>query len=184
MKIRSSKGFSLVELMIVVAIIGILASIAVPTFNSFRAKSRQAEAKTLLSSLYTGQKAFFAEWSMYFGDFRDIGFTPEGQLRYRVTNGGGGPGLPLSYNFLGGACGAPPCTGTVGAQNDTAAFCAASALCDEDTAYVGAPAGAVAPTAVAFTAAAASNIDGDADLDMWTINEGKVLRNTQADINN
>jgi prepilin-type N-terminal cleavage/methylation domain-containing protein len=60
-------GFSLVELMIVVAIIGILAAIAVPKFSTFQAKSRQAEAKGNLSQIYTLEEAYFGDNESYVG---------------------------------------------------------------------------------------------------------------------
>jgi type IV pilus assembly protein PilA len=68
MYVRSNKsqaGFSLVELMVVVAIIGILASLAIPSVGKYMAKARQSEAKTQLASLYTAEKAFFAEYTVY-----------------------------------------------------------------------------------------------------------------------
>ncbi len=58
---RSAKrqgGFSLVELMIVVAIIGILAALAIPRFQQFQSKSRQAEARSNLSHIYTLQVSY------------------------------------------------------------------------------------------------------------------------------
>ncbi|MBI3179248.1 MAG: prepilin-type N-terminal cleavage/methylation domain-containing protein, partial [Deltaproteobacteria bacterium] len=55
-KRRLSRGFTLIELMIVVAIIGILALIAIPNFMKFQAKAKQSEAKTNLKAYYTGAK--------------------------------------------------------------------------------------------------------------------------------
>ena len=63
-------GFSLVELMVVVAIIGVLASLAVPRFKTFQAKARQAEAKTNLAHLYTLQQSFHADYDTYAGSSR------------------------------------------------------------------------------------------------------------------
>ena len=51
-RLKSSQGFSLVELMVVVAIIGILAAIAIPNYQKFQARSRQTEAKTTLGGFY------------------------------------------------------------------------------------------------------------------------------------
>ncbi len=63
--ILGSKGFSLVELMIVVAIIGVLAALAVPRFQSFQAKARQSEAKNNLSHIYTLQQSYFGDNDKY-----------------------------------------------------------------------------------------------------------------------
>jgi type IV pilus assembly protein PilA len=54
--------------MIVVAIIGILAAIAIPNFLNFRLKAKAAEAKTNLGAIRTGEIAFFAEWNSYVGN--------------------------------------------------------------------------------------------------------------------
>lgn len=51
---KNMQGFTLIELMIVVAIIGILAAIAIPNFIRFQARARQSEANTNLKSLFTG----------------------------------------------------------------------------------------------------------------------------------
>lgn len=66
-RIKGQKGFTLIELMIVVAIIGILAAIAIPNFLQYQAKSKTSEAKTNLNAIRTGQIAFFAEHGAYVG---------------------------------------------------------------------------------------------------------------------
>ena len=85
MKKLTKKGFTLVELMIVVAIIGILAAIAIPNFIKFQARSKQAEAKSNLKSIFTGQKSFFAEGDRYSMSTGDIGFSPERGNRYAYS---------------------------------------------------------------------------------------------------
>ena len=79
---RTNKGFSLVELMIVVAIIGVLTAIAIPNFQIFQARSRQAEAKSVLTGIYTSAKAFHARWEAFATPFESIGYDPAGELRY------------------------------------------------------------------------------------------------------
>ncbi len=62
---RNSKGFTLIELMIVVVIIGILAALAIPRFMRSTTKSKQSEAKQLLKQIYTMQRAFRQEFNTY-----------------------------------------------------------------------------------------------------------------------
>ena len=64
---EGQKGFTLIELMIVVAIIGILAAIAIPNFLQYQMKSRQSEAKTNLQAIRTSEISFQAERGCYLG---------------------------------------------------------------------------------------------------------------------
>jgi len=80
MKNKLSRGFTLIELMIVVAIIGILAAIAIPNFLKFQARARQSESKTNLKAMFTAQKSFYAERGTLSCGF--CGFSPERNNRY------------------------------------------------------------------------------------------------------
>jgi len=62
-----SRGFTLIELMIVVAIIGILASVAIPSFINYQLTAKRSEAFANLNALAKAQKAYFAEFNVFVG---------------------------------------------------------------------------------------------------------------------
>jgi prepilin-type N-terminal cleavage/methylation domain-containing protein len=73
------RGFTLIELMIVVAIIGVLASIAIPSFVRMQARARQAEVSTNLKSLYTAMRTLQRKPPV---DIHAAGFAPDRGNRY------------------------------------------------------------------------------------------------------
>jgi prepilin-type N-terminal cleavage/methylation domain-containing protein len=111
LKPKEQTGFTLIELMIVVGIIGILVSISGPQYRRYQNKARQAEAKVALGAIYSLEKAFYSEYSAYALSFAAIGYAPEGNRRFyrhqtcsganvtawagTVTGYGGSTGIPL-----------------------------------------------------------------------------------------
>lgn len=78
---KSNGGFTILELMVMVAIVGVLAKISVSSYNSNQAKSRQSEAKIALATIYNLEKSFYSEYSAYIADFDALGYTPAGPKR-------------------------------------------------------------------------------------------------------
>jgi type IV pilus assembly protein PilA len=90
----AAKGFTLIELMIVVAIIGILAAIAIPDFIKFQARSKTGEAKANLKGIFTAQRSYYQEHDTFGCAFlggtagcAGIGYAPERGNRYALSMG-------------------------------------------------------------------------------------------------
>ena len=86
---KAVAGFTLIELMIVVAIIGILAAIAIPDFIKFQARSKQGEARANLKSWFTAEKSYYQNNSAYCVDTVVVGYQPERGNRYAYDFGVG-----------------------------------------------------------------------------------------------
>jgi type IV pilus assembly protein PilA len=123
---KSNKGFTLIELMIVVAIIGILAAIAIPNFLRFQLKSKSSEGKVNIAAIRTAEESYLAEFGVYVGttvpaplyadvgsakipfvepvnagaDFNTLGWGPEGQVFFSYTTNinAGAPGVSYTIS--------------------------------------------------------------------------------------
>src|SRR3989344_1148956 len=146
-------GFTLIELMIVVAIIAFLAMVSVPTFTRFLAKAKRAEAYMNLSSIYAAQKAYWAENGKYsdvlYGE-GGVSWKPEG---YR--GGGQGENFYYTYGFGNGSEGRNYFTGKLNTSRSHLSNTSAS------------PSG--------FKAVAAGDIMGNGKPDILMVDENNTI---------
>ena len=82
--LNKKSGFSLIELMVAIAIIGTIATIAIPTYNTFKRRATQVEAKTTLSNIFASQITFITEWGYGTPNLRQMGYDQKGLAHYRA----------------------------------------------------------------------------------------------------
>jgi len=87
---KKNKGFTLIELMIVVAIIAILAAIAIPQYKKFQLKAKTSEAKANIDAIKTCEEAFYSEHETYLQANSSPGH-PAGQQHLKIAWVDNGP---------------------------------------------------------------------------------------------
>lgn len=157
-----SGGFTLVELMVVVAIIGILSSVAIPSFKKYQAKAKTSEAKLHLASIYSAEVSFFSDSDAYAPCLKSMGYDPSGTSRQRYYTTGFGTTTGYTLN-TGDSINGISCSTTFG--DGTSHFLAGKVVAGESAAVTNIANAAVDSTGAAFVAGAAGRISasgGDA----------------------
>ena len=155
---RFSFGFSMLELMVVLAIIAFLASIAVPNYFKYLAKAKQAEVALNLTSLHAAMQSHWAEAGSYSATLTgesSIGWQPggykkNGQNSFYYTYGFNIPGAQEGVHYFTGKLKTP------------------SAHLRDTFAKQG-----------SFVAAAVGTIAGSDRVDIWSIDENRNLVHVQ-----
>lgn len=191
-KIRSQKAFTLIELMVVVAIIGILAAIAIPNYQKYQARAKQSEAKIGLAAVYTALRSFFIENSTYTYCLNQVGALPDTANSKRFYGMGfdntvtiatascGSAGGTVQCGFFtfnpdGSGAGAQ-CANTDGYSLPNNKSNVATTLPTDNT--VAAWPAAVLTTATFTVGGIGSISTSTTDFDAWTMDHNKALLNT------
>lgn len=156
---NTKSGFSLIELMIVVAIMAFLAMVSMPSFTRYIAKAKRAEAYLQLHALYAAQKAYWAENGTYTTTLHgsdSAGWCPEG-----YCGGGAQERFYYTYGFNGSE-GVNYFTGKLG----TSSAHLADAHADQKS----------------FLVLAAGDIDGDGELDILSIDHHGTIKIVRDDL--
>ena len=168
------EGFSLVELMVAVGIIGIMSSVAVPKYQKFRVNAAQAEAQATLSSIYTLQQLFYTE-NDHYGNFHYTRTTGPGTAHTMGADGddiGFKPPKSARYHY----------TGNRFKADGQSASDDADAVSFRIVADAQKPLGSCSKKTTTTTTNGNTTSSTTGEIDSWCVNENKVLTNVDDEV--
>ncbi len=119
MKAVRQSGFTLIELMITVAIVGILAAIAYPSYQQYVLSSRRAEAQSEMLKIQLGLEKWRANHNTYSSTLADAGFTDTNTYYDYSITGASGSAYVINAAALGAQTADAGCTSLALDQNST-----------------------------------------------------------------
>lgn len=180
------RGFSLIELLIVVAIIGVLSTIGIPTFKKLVAKSKKSEAKVSLGGLYTVETAFLTEYAAYGNVLSAIGYDDPKNSYYTTgfmssacVSSSYAPSTGTGYTAINAAI-PTYSTNAITRYTSTTAptACPTSSTMATDGSTFTASASGPISSGASGNATATGNACGTTCQDVWTMDQARVLSNT------
>jgi prepilin-type N-terminal cleavage/methylation domain-containing protein len=100
---KNQSGFSLVEIMLVIAVMGVLSAVAITNYNKYQSRSKISEAYIQLAAAFTAEKNFFSQFNMYTHCLRYMGYNPAAEQSRRYFGIGFVTSVaidPAAYNLL------------------------------------------------------------------------------------
>jgi type IV pilus assembly protein PilA len=170
--LKSKKGFTLVELMVVVAIIGVLTSVAIPNFRRYQAKSKTSEAKIQLAGIYSAQTTMQSDYDHFATCLLKAGFTAPVNNYYAVGHSATANAANTLVRGEGGDCPNGDTFQWAAAKNVGGVSVTTAIHTAQLTAIVDA-------TGETFTASAVGYIDSNnntaATASIWSIDDTKAV---------
>ena len=169
----NDSGLTIIELLVSIAILGALVILATSKYEKNVAKSRRAEAKLALASVYSLEKSFYSEYTAYLPSLDAIGYAPEGYKRFYKI------GWKTTDGLYAGAI-----TGYSGVRTTLQYFQVNNVIgnnCSPLVSTAEAPFDVDNPQAFTVTATGLLYITSvdPTDCDRWSINELKIISNYQ-----
>ena len=161
MRLCSDKGFTLVELMITLAILSVLAVMEVPIFEAFQIRAKQAEAKANLKAIYTAKFASYGETDTFKCENSELAGSEGDSFCGWSTN------QKTRYNYRAG----------IDVRTASLYTNPLEDPCNADNSV-----NPVAESERSFTVTAVGQIDSDTTCDEWSINRNGVMLNDTNDV--
>ena len=192
---KYSKGFSLIELLTALTLIGILSTLSIVKMKSYQRKGKTTEAKVMLTNLFGSERVYILEHENYHYDLYEIGLELVGKYTYNIGfksppfDGNCPPRVrectspPVNFNtfkicgatFGSGSGSNKDCLVKVGSVQDVESFgakCTGSSF--SSTEPITAPYGQLADQFKGFNALACADLGGS-DVDVWSMDQRKNL---------